>query len=108
MVLAAGSISVQASLSSSARFFPAMLLEETCQPPWPAFLGCGSLLQTLVGLVDEHLGNLTILLDVLLEGTSELALVVFLLVIEPLLPLGPGLELSGARKPELVLCLETM
>lgn len=55
-------------------------------------------LQTLAGLIDELLDSLSLLLDVLLEGIGKLTLVVFLLVIELLLPLGPGLDLSDAHK----------
>lgn len=66
-------------------------------------VGC-ALLQTLAGLSNEVLDSVPFVLDVLLECTSKLALVVFLLVVELFLPLGPGLDLSEARKPKSVLC----
>lgn len=63
-------------------------------------------LQSLDRLIDELLDSLPLLLDVLLEGTGKVALVVFLLVVELLLPLGPGLELSDARKHKSSICVK--
>lgn len=62
-------------------------------------------LQTVTGLADKLFDALTVVLNILLEGTGEVALVIFFLVIELLLPLCPGLEMPVSRTPGSVLCV---